>query len=118
MADGCDPPQPPGGSGSQADSGAGPGPGPAPSPAAGDGLAWSFGLDADAVYRALGQSAARWEDINQDEDLADELAARDRGGDPPPVNVAGRVADALPAGRAWPPGCRAMTRRRCPIMTR
>src|SRR5580698_9982252 len=66
----------------------GPGPGsrpdprPAPPPVEGDGLSWSFALDADAVFAALGRPAPQWEDIDQDEDLADELAARDRADAP------------------------------------
>jgi hypothetical protein len=88
----------------------GPGPGsrpdprPAPPPVEGDGLSWSFALDADAVFAALGRPAPQWEDIDQDEDLADELAARDRADAPAPASVAGVVADTLPAGpglAAW-----------------
>ncbi len=81
---------------------------PAPHPAEGDGLAWSFALDADAVFEALGRAAPRWEEIDQDADLADELAARDRDDAPAPVGVAGAVAGTLPAGpglAAWLSGC-------------
>ncbi len=56
------------------------------------------------MFAALGRPAPRWEDVDQDADLADELAARDRDGAPAPVSVAGAVADTLPAGpgaAAW-----------------
>ncbi len=60
------------------------------------------------MFEALGRAAPRWEDVDQDADLADELAARDRDDAPPPVSVAGAVAETLPAGpglAAWLSGC-------------
>jgi hypothetical protein len=79
--------------------------GPAEEPApGGDGLRWSFELDVDAVFAAMGRSQPAWDDIDQDEDLADELAARDRDGGAPSRDAAGAVAGALPAGpglAAW-----------------
>ncbi len=58
----------------------------------------------DALLAAMGGSQPGWDDIDQDEDLADELAARDRDGGAPPRDPAGAVAEALPAGpglAAW-----------------
>src|ERR1700684_3053852 len=41
-------------------------------------LRWAFELDPDAVFDAIGRPQADWTDIDQDEDLAAELAACDR----------------------------------------
>jgi Domain of unknown function (DUF222) len=69
-----------------------------------DGLRWSFELDLDAVFGGAGRPQAGWDDIDQEEDLAAELAARDRDDAPPPGELSGAIAETLAAGpslAAW-----------------
>jgi Domain of unknown function (DUF222) len=69
-----------------------------------DGLRWSFELDLDAVFGTGGRPQGGWDDIDQEEDLAAELAARDRDDAPPPGELSGAIAETLAAGpslAAW-----------------
>jgi hypothetical protein len=73
-----------------------------------DGLRWSIELDLDAVFGAIGRPQADWTDIDQDEDLAAELAACDREGAPAAAGLTGAIAETLAAGpslAAWLSGC-------------
>ena len=73
-----------------------------------DGLRWSFELDLDAVFDAIGRPQADWTDIDQDEDLAAELAACDREDAPAAAGLTGAIAETLAAGpglAAWLSGC-------------
>jgi Domain of unknown function (DUF222) len=59
---------------------------------------WSFELDLDADVEASGPAQPAWDDIGQEEFLADEVAARDRDDPPPPAEVPPAAAEARPAG--------------------
>jgi hypothetical protein len=60
-----------------------------------DGPRWSFELELDADAEAAGPA---WDDRGQEEFLADEVAASERDDAPPPAELAGATAEALPAG--------------------
>jgi hypothetical protein len=57
-----------------------------------DGPRWSFELDLED------DAEAAWDDRGQEEFLADEVAARERDDSPPPAELTGATAEALPAG--------------------
>jgi hypothetical protein len=59
-----------------------------------DGPRWSFELDLEAGSEGAGPD---WDDLGQEEFLADEAAARERD-EPPTAEPAGANAEALPAG--------------------
>jgi len=63
-----------------------------------DGPRWSFELDLEADVEATGPAQPAWDDIGQEEFLADEVAARDRDDAPPPAELTGATAEARPPG--------------------
>ncbi|MGH3275716.1 MAG: DUF222 domain-containing protein, partial [Streptosporangiaceae bacterium] len=79
----------------------------------GGGLRWSFECDLVSALEALGVPLRDdWDGVDQDEDLAAELAARDQGDVPSAGDRSGAVAEVLPAGpglAAWLSGADPVT---------